>query len=177
MCSKRRIAANRGNSKRSTGPRTQSGKTRSRVNAVRHGLSSKLLADPAVRSETIALAEQIARDHGRPDCAVETRMLTEAELSILRIRTARTKLLDIRAAECAANFNVEQVGSDQQSLTSGHLPSGAASGRLQEQPTGPDRVALAYLRTLPELVRLDRYEQRALARRRRAIGLLLSNLG
>ena len=144
---------------------------------MRHGLSSKLLADPAVQSEIIALAEQIARDHGRPDYALEARMLAEAELSVLQVRAARTKLLDLRADECAAHLDVQPLESGEQILACRDLPSGAASAHRQQQLVGPDTVALAYLRAIPELMRLDRYERRALARRRRAIGLLLSNLG
>src|SRR4051794_28327039 len=39
MASNRQIEANRRNAKRSTGPRTEQGKTRSSRNALRHGLS------------------------------------------------------------------------------------------------------------------------------------------
>src|SRR4051794_36491949 len=40
--SEKRLAANRANALRSTGPRTRRGKGRSRVNAVRHGLRTSL---------------------------------------------------------------------------------------------------------------------------------------
>jgi hypothetical protein len=39
MATEKQIAANRRNAARSTGPRTTSGKDRSRMNALRHGLS------------------------------------------------------------------------------------------------------------------------------------------
>jgi hypothetical protein len=41
MASKEQIEANRANSKRSTGPRTPIGKSRSSLNAVKHGLSAR----------------------------------------------------------------------------------------------------------------------------------------
>jgi hypothetical protein len=43
MMSDRQILANRRNSKKSTGPRTESGKKRVRANALKHGLSARTL--------------------------------------------------------------------------------------------------------------------------------------
>src|SRR5215213_338507 len=51
--SEKRLAANRANALRSTGPRTQRGKERARLNAVRHGLRAAL---PAGQTPGIAAA-------------------------------------------------------------------------------------------------------------------------
>ena len=39
----KQLNANRANAKSSTGPRTEAGKSRSRLNALKHGLSAKAL--------------------------------------------------------------------------------------------------------------------------------------
>ena len=51
MATEKQIAANRQNAEKSTGPRTEYGKRRSRRNAMRHGLAAEtvidVLEDPA----------------------------------------------------------------------------------------------------------------------------------
>ena len=51
MVSQRQLEANRANAKRSTGPKSASGKARSRLNAVTHGLTSRQLVVGAEKPE------------------------------------------------------------------------------------------------------------------------------
>jgi hypothetical protein len=43
MASEKQLEANRANARRGTGPRTQAGKARSRLNSAKHGLTAKML--------------------------------------------------------------------------------------------------------------------------------------
>ena len=106
MASIKQIEANRRNAKRSTGPRTAFGKSRARANSVRHGLLSKVLADPALAAETAELASRIAREHGKLDHVVEARTVAEAELTVLNARALRARLLE------ASPFARGEVSSD-----------------------------------------------------------------
>jgi hypothetical protein len=63
--SARKLAANRANARRSTGPRTPEGKRRSRANALKHGLSVSVLADPRLAAEVEVLARRIADGYQR----------------------------------------------------------------------------------------------------------------
>src|SRR5262245_40617269 len=116
MSSQKRLAANRSNAKHSTGPRTQPGKSRSRANALRHGLSSRALTDATFLSEADSLTKRIAREHGKQDDCFEARIVAEAELTILRVRTARATLLDLNAANSAANAKRPESGQSADSL-------------------------------------------------------------
>lgn len=52
MASEKQIAANRKNATKSTGPRTQKGKARSKMNALRHGLAASHLIGTTNRNES-----------------------------------------------------------------------------------------------------------------------------
>ena len=47
VCSPARLAANRLNAQKSTGPRTEEGKSRSRANALKHGLCASVVVPRA----------------------------------------------------------------------------------------------------------------------------------
>ena len=91
MTSERRLAANRANAKRSTGPRTVQGRYTSSRNALRHGLASaapsQLLTD--IDDLTRALIEQGAGE-GQIDCA---RQAARFHIELSRVRAARMALL------------------------------------------------------------------------------------
>jgi len=92
--SRRKLAANRRNARRSTGPRTAEGKGRSRGNAWRHGLRSEALLfgsdgmpiDPAHQ----AVYERVRYQCGRED--VETDALSRSVVVELAIQHRATDL-------------------------------------------------------------------------------------
>jgi hypothetical protein len=160
MASDKQIAANRRNAMRSTGPRTGSGKARSRANSLRHGLLSKVVT-PALATETDQLATRIAREHGKSDDCFEARTMAEAELIILTARAARARLLDDTSSEVAPNTD-----------DGCHSEHGA---RAEKVASAEERdLALAYLRLLPTLSTIDKYERIAILRRQRAARKLCS---
>jgi hypothetical protein len=90
MTSSRQLYANRRNAKRSTGPRTAAGKGAARLNARRHGLAVPLRSEPGVDQEIERLAGAIAGV--RSDLMDLARRIAEADIELRRIRKARVLL-------------------------------------------------------------------------------------
>src|SRR5687767_2625090 len=135
----RRTSANRANARRSTGPRTASGRTRSARNAFRHGLAVSVTAIPELQREVMALAHRLAEE-GRPlDVCLA---IAEATVELWRAQRYRDLLI-------SETFRAL-------------LPT--ASEQLSEEQRARVVAELG-----PELGRLQRYERRALSRRKFAI--------
>ena len=95
MASQRQIAANRRNAAKSSGPRTQQGKARSRTNALRHGLSATLI-------ESAGLPRTINGDLDAADAD-----LIAAHQRLRQIEAARVKA--IAAVSESSNSRADEL--------------------------------------------------------------------
>jgi hypothetical protein len=118
MTSDAQAAANRGNAKKSTGPRTQGGKASVSRNALRHGLYAAGSNETGLAEKIERLAKSICRHDADSVSYQQALIIAESFVDIARVRVHRVQRL--------------------------HL-------------------------ALPDILRLERYERRALSRRRRAI--------
>jgi hypothetical protein len=148
MTSEAKIAANRRNAQRSTGPRAAPAKARVRRNALRHGLAALVVEDPAVSAEVGRVAAGICGAETDPLDREQVMIVAEAQVTLKRIRKARTEIM-------------EQM--------SPALPTRHSDGldlpRMWEVEEGA-------LQHVDRLLMMDRYERRALSRRKRAVRLL-----
>src|SRR6266545_3655258 len=142
MASAAKIAANRRNAQRSTGPRSAVGKARARHNAFRHGLCRPVGHDDVALALINNLAAAFAPDTlDGPE--IEAAMFAaEAQVEILRVRRAKVDLVN-RAAD--------------------HLRDEDARSLPPEE-----RATLAFAQNAKTLAAFDRYERRARSRRNRA---------
>ena len=92
--SERKIAANRSNAKKSTGPRSKAGRQASRRNALRHGLAIDIRTDPAYHDDIEQLAKMMSRASGRQSVSDSARDVAEAVLDLSRIRKIRASLFE-----------------------------------------------------------------------------------
>jgi hypothetical protein len=90
MASNRQNEANRNNAKRSTGPKTEAGKSKSSNNARCHGLSRPVIADETI---LIALKKAIGDVGAASSADIDLGEVALAKFELNRIRTVRYELL------------------------------------------------------------------------------------
>ena len=93
MASEKQLRANRENAMRSSGPKTAAGRLKSSRNALRHGLSLPLAADPAASMAARQLAQMLVPE-GADDIQVMAAVeVAQAQAQLLRVAAVRSKLV------------------------------------------------------------------------------------
>lgn len=178
MATARQLAANRKNARKSTGPRTRAGKDTARKNAYRHGLSTSATSILAFEPQVEQLAKKIAKAD-QVDLA-DARALAAAELDLDRVQRVKAALIN-RLYVFGALDPQFIFGSLRQEVrylkwilwgVVANFPE-PPDPSITMPPEGPERMAEAVVRSFPELLKLDRYERRAIARRNRAIRVII----
>jgi hypothetical protein len=175
LTSARKIAANRTNAHRSTGPKTAAGRAKAAKNARSHGLAIPVPSDPALSAEAETMAKRIAGD-GAPELVELAQRIAEAQIDVIRVRRARADLISRALARPNDRVSIEQV--DRQNKAA-HLEQLLQATRHSMAAKSIEQVAclIAVLRSAkenlphfgPEFAAIDRYERRALSRRKRVI--------
>src|SRR5262245_48663994 len=142
MTSAAKIAANRRNAQRSTGPRGAAGKVRTRYNAFQHGLNVAARYDPATAEEIEDLADYLSEDSIIPEEQDLAMRAAEAQFEVLRMQRAKADLV---------NGTAKHLERTDASLSKG------------------ERAALAFIRKSKTLAAFDRYERRAMSSRNRLL--------
>jgi len=146
MTSPAKIAANRRNARRSTGPRSAAGKARARRNAFRHGLATPASLDHVAMDRIDDLIFALTMDSPNQLELELATLAAEAQSEIERVRQTKVTLVNRAYA---------------------HLRD--EGGRLL---SAGERAALAFAGKTEILMACERYERRAIWRRNRALQAL-----
>lgn len=175
MTSARKIKSNRANARLSMGPKSVKGRSRSARNALLHGLSLPVSSDPTLSQEVAAGARQIAGTDAAPEIQEPARHFAEAQVDLRRIRDLRHDL--IARALSDPDYD-SRVNWDKKLKTA--LRVVGRCFRCEDVPQEevkflssklwePGRFATIISEIARRLPALDRYERRALSRRKMAI--------
>ena len=175
MTSERKIKANRANARASTGPKTAHGRSHAARNAVRHALSLPVYADPVWSEEVESLTRQIIGTDADPEKQQLARRIAEAQVDLRRVRSARHQLLSQALSD--PDYESEAMHRKKAALAIRILrrfdsrtpvPDNVMEV-LNSKPEGPNKLATILADKTRQLLALDRYERRALSRRKFAV--------
>jgi hypothetical protein len=180
----RRLNANCLNALSSTGAKTAAGRTSAARNARRHGLSVPVLSDPALSAEIEAMARRIVGDrwtHASPrgDLLDKlrglARRIAQAQIDLMRVRRARHDLVSSRFADPGYRTSkglttaIAMLSEAGEMLARGAPIPPAMAHNILHRPQGAAKYAVILAELGAKLAAMDRYERRAMSRRKFAI--------
>jgi hypothetical protein len=176
VTSPRKITANRANARLSSGPKTAVGKTRSAQNAFRHGLNVPVVDNPALASNVETLARRICGGNDLNPIVLEAaRRIAEAQIDLRRVRAYRHRLIEQALGDpefqttAAQRAQLKVLTEFLRKSGNVPMPDESLPVAIPQPPQGPGKLAVILAEFARELARLDRYERRALSRRKFAI--------
>lgn len=184
MTSEKQRRANQANAKASRGPKTNAGKARSAQNALRHGLSIPVCKEPSLSIQAEEIALKLAGPDADGTLLDRARAVGEAQVDLNRVRVRRHVLV----AQLLADPKFQPLSAyrrlDPKMQTIEHLERilGMSFGFTDSEPLelkpleGDEKFEAVVEDCIRELTALDRYERRAISKRKSAIRALDSLL-
>jgi hypothetical protein len=179
MTSSAKITSNRANARASTGPKGQSGRVRAARNALRHGLNTSIDHDPTVSDEVDKLARDLAGERASAEVQELAGRVAQAQVDLHRVRLARHQFLSKALSEPDRRKLKRTMGVFSQvlpMLLDPRTPDKTSRAMLNllmaDSPHEPRTLATVLTHEVRRLCAFDRYEKRALSRRKFAIRAL-----
>ena len=175
MTSAAQTSANRANARKSSGPKSNAGKARAARNSLRHGLAVAVARDARWAPEVDALARRIAGESADLGVLNQARAVAEAQIELARARAHRQIIIERANADplfqTAADIKFARIFVAlvmRGGVAEKHAPFIARFPAIKRLETEFKPVAVL-IELERELRALERYERRALSRRKFAI--------
>jgi hypothetical protein len=157
MSSAKQIEANRKNAQKSKGPRTAEGKGRASRNSRKHALNTISHNNPLFAQRIEAIAREICPERANSALWEQALIIGECTTVLVCVQATRIALIEQSLGSASAH-KADADGAGRAEL-----------GRPQCEPAAPRDELEAMGLAARELDRLQRYERRALSRRKQAI--------
>lgn len=177
MSSQARKESSRRNGKKSKGPESDEGRRRSSRNSLSHGLSLPVSADPQLSSQAERLAELIAGADASEGRMHEARIIAEAQMELQRVRRLRLERLaqpslvkkpvTLKSLRGMIKLVEANIADDWEQMD---IVERFEQDLLPEVEGPLEQKIEAVIRSFSKL---DRYERRALSKRKFAIRRLV----
>src|ERR1044072_8609905 len=94
MTSAKKVAANRRNAKKSTGPRTEGGRAKTSRNAQRHGFGALNAGNKLALYTINRIADRICDKDAGPIEYEQATIIAECQLNLARVRSVRVAIIE-----------------------------------------------------------------------------------
>jgi hypothetical protein len=175
VTSEPKIRANRANARASTGPKTAQGRSHAARNALRHALSLPVHSDPVLSEEVETLAREIIGTDANAEIQELARRIAEAQIDLRRARHARHQLFsqtlsdpDYESGVMLRKKSALVIRYARRFDLRMPMPE-VVMEFLRSKPEGANKFATILADKTRQLLALDRYERRALSRRKFAV--------
>ena len=178
MTSDRQWRANQANAKASRGPKTKAGKVRSARNALRHGLSIPISKEPSLSIQAEEIALKLAGPDPDETLLDRARAVAEAQVDLNRVRARRNALVAQLLADpeykplstYKKQVRIVRMIDRVQRIFGKSLDLDDIDPLPEFKPLeGDKKFATVVEDRVRELAALDRYERRAISKRKFAI--------